>query len=217
MEKLLKLLVKDKSILSECVYESMNKVDRADFTSSCPYEDSPQYLGFGATISAPHMHAYALEYLKDFLRPNGKVLDVGYGSGYLCAAFSSMMNHTGLVVGIEHINELCEMGKNNLMKNHSNLIEEKKIILLESDGRQGYPEFGPYDCIHVGAAAEIIPETLIDQLNLNGRMMIPVGNQNESQFIYLVDKDSQGKVTLNKLIGVRYIPLTSKTHQLKYI
>lgn len=66
----------------------MRKVDRADFYHGPgPYHDTPQPIGYNATISAPHMHAFCLEWLQDVLKPNSKVLDVGSGSGYLCAAF----------------------------------------------------------------------------------------------------------------------------------
>lgn len=83
MESLLRNLIKDGVIKSKEVYEAMLKVDRGDFTTSSPYVDRPQSLNFNATISAPHMHAFALEYLKDYVKPGSRVLDVGSGSGYL--------------------------------------------------------------------------------------------------------------------------------------
>ena len=83
MKTLLDHLVKSKVIQTEQVYKAMLQVDRADFTDSNPYEDHPQYIDYNATISAPHMHAYALEYLSQFLTPKCHVLDVGSGSGYL--------------------------------------------------------------------------------------------------------------------------------------
>ena len=61
----------------------MLKVDRKDFTNKNPYEDLPQNINYNSTISSPHMHAYALEYLSDYLKPGNHVLDVGSGSGYL--------------------------------------------------------------------------------------------------------------------------------------
>ena len=88
------------------VAQVMKQVDRADFYPLNPeraYEDCPQTIGYNVTISAPHMHAFCLEWLKDVLKPGGRVLDVGSGSGYLCAAFYEMMDRQGTVVGIEHI------------------------------------------------------------------------------------------------------------------
>ena len=89
----------------------MEKVDRAHF---CPgvagvYQDCPQSISYNVTISAPHMHAYCMEWMKDKLVPGAKVLDVGCGSGYLCATFYEMTvkNGSANVIGIEHIDELA--------------------------------------------------------------------------------------------------------------
>ena len=85
----------------------MARVDRADFCPGNSYTDSPQYIDYQATISAPHMHAYCLEWLQDKLIPGAKVLDVGSGSGFLTAAFYEMVkvesSNEVQVVGIEHI------------------------------------------------------------------------------------------------------------------
>ena len=83
MKTLLDNLRKGRVITKEKVYNSMLQVDRADFTGQYPYADHPQSINYNATISAPHMHAYALEYLSDYLKPGNHVLDVGSGSGYL--------------------------------------------------------------------------------------------------------------------------------------
>lgn len=101
------------------------------------------------------MHAYALEYLKDCLKPGNRVLDVGSGSGYLTVAFSKMMDDEGVVVGVEHIPELVTASIENISKSHKNLLEEKKIVIIERDGRLGAEEHAPYDCIHVGAGNHI--------------------------------------------------------------
>ena len=98
-------------IKSQKVRDSMIKVDRADFSPRYPYVDSPQPINYNVTISAPHMHAYCLEVLKDHLKEGGRALDVGFGSGYLTVAMSKMMNDKGIAVGIEHIQELCEFAK----------------------------------------------------------------------------------------------------------
>ena len=91
MKNLIDKLVKDGIIRSDKVYKAMMQVDRGDFIDiRYAYQDRywlfkirPQSINYQATISAPHMHAYALEYLKEYLKPGSKILDVGYGSGYL--------------------------------------------------------------------------------------------------------------------------------------
>ena len=199
MKNLLEQLKLENIIRSQKVFNSMLQVDRADFSSWNPYEDSPQSIGYGATISAPHMHAYALEYLEPYCSENIHILDVGSGSGYLTVALSKMINDTGVVVGIEHIESLYEKSKENIYKHHANLIENKKLILLNEDGRKGIKQYAPFKVIHVGAAAPEIPQDLIDQLDNNGRMFIPVGTYD--QWIYLVDKDSNGNITKKKTNG----------------
>ena len=201
-------------IQSKRVYDALMNVDRADFTPIGPYEDRPQPINYNVTISAPHMHAYCLELLKDHLKPGGKALDVGFGSGYLTVAMSKMMEDKGTVVGIEHIKELNDFAKENISKHHKNLLDEKKIILNLGDGRKGYEELKPYNCILVGAASDQEPKALIDQLDLGGRLVVPVGKPNEGQYIYIYDKEQKGKVTHRKELSVRYVPLTDVDKQL---
>lgn len=201
-------------IKEERVYNSMISVDRADFSPYNPYVDTPQSIGSNVTISAPSMHAYCLDLLKDFLVPGAVGLDVGFGSGYLTVAMSKLMQDKGLVVGIEHIKDLCEFAKKNIGKHHQNLLDEGKILLIQGDGRNGYKEKGPYNGIHVGAAADKIPQALIDQLAKGGRLVIPVGPKNGDQYICVIDKDKNGNITQRKTLGVRYVPLTSVDKQL---
>ena len=222
MKGLLNKLYQDKVVKSQIVYDTMLQVDRADFIEKDPYCDDSQYLGYHVVISAPHMHAYALEYLypalKNFLNFNPKnfrLLDIGSGSGYLTVCLSKLIKDQGTVIGIEHIPELYQKGENNIKKHHKNLLDEKKIILLNCDGRNGCKELGPYQLIHVGAAAEKIPKILVDQLAKGGRMFIPIGLDPNDQWIYVVDKDLNGNVTAKKTISVCYVLLTTKEKQLR--
>ena len=125
-----------------------------------------------------------------------------------------MINDSGIVIGIEHIKELYNLSIDNINKNHSNLLKENKVIINNSDGRFGYKKYAPYKVIHVGAAVEVIPKELEEQLDFGGRMFIPAGKIGE-QAIYLVNKDLDGKITYLKTIGVRYGLLTSIENQLK--
>ena len=213
MENLLKDLKRCGVLNSNKVYDAMKQVDRSDFTKYNAYDDSPQSISYNATISAPHMHCHALQYLESYLTEGAHILDVGFGSGYLTVALSKMINDTGIVVGIEHIKELYEFGEKNIQKHHKNLLDSKKIILVNEDGRKGYKTYAPYKVIHVGAAAEEVPKELIDQLDKNGRMFIPVGTYD--QWIKVIDKDKNGNISEKKVMGVRYVPLTSKEKQLK--
>jgi protein-L-isoaspartate(D-aspartate) O-methyltransferase len=173
-------------VTSKRIAHAMTKVDRRCYVpvraAKEAYTDSPQSIGYGATISAPHMHAYAAEALSSYLEKGSRVLDVGSGSGYTMAVFWHLVKHDdsraereGLVVGIDHITELVEMAQQNLKKDGlGSALERRSIEVIKGDGRQGYQARGPYSAIHVGAASTGIPDALIEQLDRPGRMFIPV-------------------------------------------
>lgn len=171
------------------------------------------------------MHAHASEYLLTYLQAGSKILDVGSGSGYLTAIFHHLISPgdgrpTGKVVGIDHIAELVDWSVENLKRDGLGpALESGQIEMVTGDGRKGrlinhsrgfwnplsplpagYAPGGPYDCIHVGAAAPTIPQELIDQLAQPGRLFIPVGTG--VQEIIQVDKDDRGNIQNKRLFGV---------------
>ncbi|XP_077253094.1 protein-L-isoaspartate O-methyltransferase-like isoform X1 [Tasmannia lanceolata] len=204
-------------IKSTKVAEVMETIDRGLFVpgGNPPYVDSPMQIGYNATISAPHMHAMCLELLEEHLQPGMHALDVGSGTGYLTACIAMMVGPGGgRAVGVEHIPELVTTSIENLKKSAAApLLKDGSLLLHVSDGREGWPEFAPYDAIHVGAAAPEIPQPLIDQLKPGGRMVIPVGNI--FQDLKVVDKRPDGSVTIQTETSVRYVPLTSRASQLQ--
>jgi protein-L-isoaspartate(D-aspartate) O-methyltransferase len=190
------------------------EVDRACYCpSNQPYVDSPCPIGYGATISAPHMHAHALELLKDRLVDGAKVLDVGSGSGYLTACLAHMVGPNGKVYGVEHIEELVEQSKENIKRDCPALLESRRVTILHADGRVGLGEYSPFDVIHVGASARELPQMLVEQLKEGGRMVIPVEYPTGEQVFECVDKH-EGEARRKKLFGVVYVPLTNADSQL---
>jgi len=192
-------------------------VDRAHYSPSSPYTDSPQSIGYSATISAPHMHASASEALLPFLHPSARVLDIGSGSGYLTHVLANLIGDgdtKGTVVGVEHIPELVDLATKNMSKSPEGkkMLDTGKVRFVTGVGRKGVPEDGPFDAIHVGAAAKELHEELVAQLACPGRLFIPVEDNkgHREQWIWVVDKDEKGNVTQKRKEGVRYVPLTDR-------
>ncbi|KAK0385490.1 hypothetical protein NLU13_6670 [Sarocladium strictum] len=218
-------MAKNGLITDERVKDAFVKVDRAHYAPVRPYEDSPQSIGHRATISAPHMHAAAVEHMLPYLVPTGtcprRILDVGSGSGYLTHILAELSGPDSLVVGLEHIVELRDLGSRNMSRSEDGqrLLAEGRVKFCVGDGRLGWIEASAssspdgsnsWDAIHVGASAREVHPELIRQLKAPGCMFIPVDDDSygDSQHVWKIEKDQQGQVTQKRLFGVRYVPLT---------
>ena len=187
---------------SERVIRAMNMVAREEFIPqgmrAYAWDDRPLSIGYGQTISAPHMYAFMLEAAE--IREGDMVLEVGAGSGYGAALLSFLVGKAGSVFSIELVPELAAFASANIRK----AGQEAKIIL--GDGTCGYEKGAPYDRILVTAACESIPPALVVQLKNKGRMLIPVGGF--VQELLLVEKIGEGTKTTS-LLPVRFVPLHS--------
>ena len=111
--------------------------------------------------------------------------DVGSGSGYLLGILHQLVSPGGRVVGIEHVQELVDASLVSLRRDGLGpALDDGSIAVICGDGRKGSPERGPFDAIHVGAAPPSMPEALVEQLARPGRMFIPVGSMDETQYIW---------------------------------
>jgi len=159
-------------IRSKEVENAMLSIRREDFVPPSvrryAYDDTPLEIGFGQTISAPHMVAMMCEELE--LKKGLKILEIGAGSGYHAAVISKIIGEEGKIYSIERIVELAEFARKNLEK-----AEIKNVEVIEGDGSLGLPEYAPYDRILVTCSAPDIPEPLIEQLKEGGIILIPVG------------------------------------------
>jgi len=198
------------------VVDAMLHVDRGWFCKHLPYEDHPVSIGHGATISAPHMHGHALTHLEPYLQPGAVALDVGSGSGYLVACMAYMVGPTGTVVGVEHVDALTAESRVALDRATQQLPNKLgAMIVVTGDGRKGFPERAPYDCIHVGAAASSRPDALLEQLKPGGALYTPEVIHGGEQVIMLYKRLKGGGFERKELLPVRYVPLTDLDRQLR--
>jgi protein-L-isoaspartate(D-aspartate) O-methyltransferase len=198
----------------------MKQFDRKDFciNKDSAYIDKPSQLFLGQTISAPHMHAKAIEYLKPVLNPGASILDIGSGSGYLTACFGEAVKvyhedeaFRGKVIGIDIVPELVTYSSIIIQGKYSKLFKYKRNFkILFKDGKLGHPSKKNeeiYDGIHIGAACESIPYYLFQQLKKEGILVIPL-KKNETDLIFtIVRKDKNGNIYLTEKGAVRYVPL----------
>jgi protein-L-isoaspartate(D-aspartate) O-methyltransferase len=151
--------------------EAMLEVPRHVFVPKelrdAAYEDRPLPIGFGQTVSAPHMVAMMSTALQ--LEGGEKVLEVGTGVGYHAAIVKHLVGPKGRLVSIEFLPELVQLAKKNLKQARS------KVEVHEGDGAKGWPEDAPYDAVYVTCAIPDIPQALVDQLREGGHFIAPVG------------------------------------------
>lgn len=209
---LVEQLKRNDIIKSAVVEQAMLLTDRGNYVYYYPYLDAPQLIGFDATISAPHMHAYALTVLQDVITvPNAKILDIGVGSGYLAVCMAKM-NPSAKVYGIDIVPGLVHLALKNVMKRDADLLNSGRLVIREGDGWVGIEGEDKFNAIHVGAAAESLPKPLLTQLAIGGKLVIPVGQQGEIQTLVEVkkmsdDDDFDKAYQVKNLLSVQYVPL----------
>jgi len=191
--------LREKGIRDEAVLGAMAAVPRHIFIeealASRAYEDTALPIGFEQTISQPFIVARMLEALRGD-KPLGKVLEVGTGCGYQAALLARLAKE---VYSVERIAGLLEKARGNLRP-----LRLSNLRLVHADGNQGLPEAAPFDGIIVAAAGPEVPPALLQQLASGGRMIVPVGADNQA--LCLIEKTSTG-LTEKWLDAVRFVPL----------
>ncbi|ETI46544.1 protein-L-isoaspartate O-methyltransferase [Phytophthora nicotianae CJ01A1] len=219
-------------VQSQRVIRAMKATDRAQYVTSPSesgdpetrsvspaqaYQDAPQRLGYEQTISAPHMHAYALELADVALHSieHPRVLDVGAGSGYLTACLGHLVDQEGgRVFGIERIPQLAQLAKRNIERADGDLVRRGVVSVERADGWTGLPNEAPFHFIHVGAAAVEPPRALMEQLAEGGRLVVPVGEQGANQVLMEIQRTDKETFTRRELMGVSYVPLVRQRTEL---
>jgi protein-L-isoaspartate(D-aspartate) O-methyltransferase len=188
--------------VSERVLAVMEQVPRHRFVPPEEkfeaYDNHPLPIGHGQTISQPYIVALMTDLLQ--VDRQSIVLEIGTGSGYQAAVLSRL---AGRVYSIEIVAPLAAQAAQVLAELGYDNVEVKT-----GDGSVGWPEHAPYDAIIVTAAAEHVPQALIEQLKPGGRMVIPVGGRLDAQQLKLIAKDADGALHDSNIELVRFVPLT---------
>ena len=163
------------------------------------YEDHPLPIGYGQTISQPYLVALMTELARP--QATDRALDVGTGSGYQAAVLSKLVSQ---VAAIEIVPELAERAEAVCQE-----LGLDNIDVKAGDGLHGWPEKAPFDVIILAAAPEKFPDPLVDQLANGGRMVLPVGATNRQELL-LVERDTNGRVSQQKVTDVRFVPMTGE-------
>lgn len=186
--------------VSDRVIKAMSKVPREIFVPeqliARAYDDTPLPIGYGQTISAPHMVAIMCDILD--LQSEMNVLEVGGGSGYHAAVMAEIIGPEGQVFSVERIPELMILAKKNLRK-----ARISNVTMVQGDGSAGLSDHAPYDRISVAATAPSVPQPLKEQLGKGGKLVIPVGSG--YQELLLVTRKN-GYVIEEKM-AVVFVPL----------
>ena len=162
------------------------------------YDNRPQPIGHGQTISQPYIVATMTDLLA--IEPGHSVLEIGTGSGYQAAVLAEL---GAVVSSIEIVEPLAREAEARLRR-----LGYRQVATRVGDGYHGWAERGPFDAIIVTAAAGHVPPPLVRQLKPGGRMVIPVGAPFQSQQLLLVEKRRDGTVTTRQMMAVSFVPLT---------
>jgi protein-L-isoaspartate(D-aspartate) O-methyltransferase len=193
-----------RGIRDAAVVAAMQSVPREAFLppelEEFAYEDCPLPIEEGQTISQPYIVALMTAALR--LGPNDRVLEVGTGSGYAAAILARVARE---VYTIERHGPLAELAEKRLRE-----LGFGNVKVLHGDGTLGWPEHAPYDGIVVAAGGPKVPEALLEQLAVGGRLVIPIGEGRELQKLVRVTREPSGDFRREELGDVRFVPLIGR-------
>jgi protein-L-isoaspartate(D-aspartate) O-methyltransferase len=195
------LALRRRGISDQAVLRAMDQVPReyfvaAEFADSA-YADLALPIACGQTISQPYVVAYMTEQLE--VDSYHRVLEIGTGSGYQAAILARLARE---VVSIERYRTLADRARERLKT-----LGYANIAILVGDGFAGAPEASPFDRIMITAAAEDVPAALLDQLADGGKIVLPLGPPDGTQYIVKLSKTADGALAREDLIAVKFVPL----------
>ncbi len=205
--KMVREQIEARGVRSAAVLDAMRRVRREQFVPDNVREfatdDSALPIGYEQTISQPYIVAFMTELLD--VERHHRVLEIGTGSGYQTAVLATLSDH---VYSMEIVPELAVRARQIL----GSLGYEHPFI-RHGDGYEGWPEHAPYDRIIVTAAPPEVPEKLLEQLAPAGQLVAPVGSTPDTQSLVLVSKDSDGRLSRQQHLGVRFVPMVQAADQ----
>ncbi len=193
--------LKSRGIRDAVVLQAMRTVPREEFVgvdlSEFAYEDTPLPIEEGQTISQPLMVATMVEALR--LDAEDRVLEIGTGSGYAAAVLGRVAAE---VYTVERIASLAHLASKRLVK-----LGYDNVHVLHGDGTLGWPEQAPFDAIVVAAGGPEVPQPLLEQMAVGGRLVIPTGPTMREQTLLRIDRISETEYSQKDLGAVRFVPL----------
>lgn len=162
------------------------------------YQDAPVPIGFGQTASQPSLQALYMQLLE--LRPEDRVLEIGTGSGFQTAVLAELVRN---VYSVERLRPLAIRARETLDR-----MRISNVAILVGDGTIGWSRYAPYDAILVAAASPSVPEPLVEQLRVGGRMLVPVGTR-ESQVLVMVTRTEEGHEE-EEVLDCTFVPLLGR-------
>ncbi|MGP9813106.1 protein-L-isoaspartate(D-aspartate) O-methyltransferase [Rhodopseudomonas sp. NSM] len=200
-ERMVALQIVARDVRDPLVLDAMRRVPREAFvperTRDLAYDDSPLPIGCGQTISQPYIVAAMIEALQ--LKGGERVLEIGAGSGYAAAVLARI---AGEVITIERFGALADKAAATLAA-----LGIGNVQVRQGDGSRGWPQGAPYDAIVVAAAGPHPPESLKAQLAIGGRLVMPVGADQQAQKLLRLTRTGADDFRCEQLADVRFVPL----------
>lgn len=194
IERLREQGIKDEAVLA-AMFETPRHLFVDEALASRAYDDVSLPINFNQTISQPYIVARMIEVLRDS-RPMDRVLEIGTGCGYQAAVLAQLARE---VYTVERIQPLYERARRQLRD-----LKIRNVSVRYADGSSGFADAAPFDGIIMAAAAPALSALLQDQLTIGGRMVLPIGTQ--EQWLYLIERDTKG-FRETKLEAVKFVPL----------
>jgi protein-L-isoaspartate(D-aspartate) O-methyltransferase len=189
--------IHDQRILRTMLNVERHRFVLPEFLSDA-YEDIPLPIGFGQTISQPYIVALMTQLVRP--QPSDRALEIGTGCGYQTAVLAHLVEH---VYSIEIVEPLARQAQDRLTT-----LGLTNVSIRPGDGFHGWPEHAPFDIILIAAAPIEIPQPLLDQLAIGGRLIVPVGK--DAQELKLIERHPDGQLQEMFVADVRFVPMTGE-------